>query len=165
MKVQGHPQYFENAQVICACGNKFTTGSTQEVIHVELCGKCHPFYTGEQRFVDTGSRIEKFQDKQKVAVLAFTKKKGKRSKKRQCPQDTPRNVNGSPVAHSRFGAALLWKIIDKHKLRNLDKKIEETKSLLNDPELAGMAKAEIENLENQKQEILRTYESQEQCRR
>lgn len=67
MKAQIHPQYFENAQVICVCGNKFTTGSTQEVIHVELCNNCHPFYTGEQRFVDTASRIQKFQKKQEVA--------------------------------------------------------------------------------------------------
>ena len=81
MKATIHPQYFENAQVICACGNKFTIGSTQEVIHVELCDKCHPFYTGEQRFVDTGSRIQKFQDKQKVAALHVTKKKEKEQKK------------------------------------------------------------------------------------
>ena len=67
MKASIHPQYFDKAQVICVCGNKFTTGSTHEVIHVELCNKCHPFYTGEQRFVDAASRIQKFQTKQKVA--------------------------------------------------------------------------------------------------
>ncbi|EKD86198.1 MAG: hypothetical protein ACD_37C00417G0002 [uncultured bacterium] len=67
MKQTIHPQYFENAQVICVCGNKFTTGSTREVIHVELCYHCHPFYTGEQRFVDSASRIQKFQTKQKAS--------------------------------------------------------------------------------------------------
>ena len=67
MKASIHPQYFDKAQVICVCGNKFTTGSTQEVVHVELCNKCHPFYTGEQRFVDAASRIQKFQNKQKAA--------------------------------------------------------------------------------------------------
>ncbi len=81
MKAQIHPQYFENAQVICACGNTFTTGSTQEVIRVELCDKCHPFYTGEQRFVDSASRIQKFQNKQKVAAMHVTKKKKKEQKK------------------------------------------------------------------------------------
>lgn len=81
MKATGHPQYFENAQVICACGNKFTIGSTQEVIHVELCSKCHPFYTGEQRFVDSASRIQRFQDRQKTAALHVTKKKEKEQKK------------------------------------------------------------------------------------
>ncbi len=74
MKANIHPQYFENAQVICACGNKFITGSTLEVIHVELCNKCHPFYTGEQRFVDSASRIQKFQQKQTISNQYLTKK-------------------------------------------------------------------------------------------
>lgn len=74
MKANIHPAYYENAQVVCACGNKFTTGSTAEIIHVELCSKCHPFYTGEQRFVDTASRIEKFQKKQEVAKTYISKK-------------------------------------------------------------------------------------------
>lgn len=67
MKANIHPQYFDEAQVICVCGNKFKTGSTKEVLHVELCYNCHPFYTGEQRFVDSASRIQKFQTKQQVA--------------------------------------------------------------------------------------------------
>jgi len=86
MKQTIHPQYFEQAQVICACGNKFTTGSTTEVIHVELCNMCHPFYTGEQRFVDSGSRIEKFQKKQQVAKLHVTKKKDADNKKQDAPK-------------------------------------------------------------------------------
>ncbi len=68
MKSDIHPQYFPQAQVICACGNRFTIGSTKEQIHVELCYNCHPFYTGQQKFVDTIGNIEKFQSKQKVAV-------------------------------------------------------------------------------------------------
>ena len=67
MKANIHPQYFDSAQVVCACGNRFTIGSTQELIHVELCNKCHPFYTGEQRFVDSASRIQKFQKRQDTA--------------------------------------------------------------------------------------------------
>ncbi len=86
MKTTIHPQYFEDATVICACGNTFKTGSTQQVIHVELCSKCHPFYTGEQRFVDTGSRIEKFQKKQQAAKLHITKKKVAEEKKPQTPK-------------------------------------------------------------------------------
>ncbi|HUD09430.1 MAG TPA: 50S ribosomal protein L31 [Patescibacteria group bacterium] len=81
MKQAIHPQFFENAQVICQCGNTFTIGSTQPVIHVELCDKCHPFYTGEQRFVDTGSRIEKFNKKVVVGQLHVTKKKEKEKQK------------------------------------------------------------------------------------
>lgn len=87
MKQTGHPQYFEQTQVICQCGNTFTTGSTQEVIHVELCSNCHPFYTGEQRFIDTGSRIEKFQKKVEVGKLHVTKKKEAMKK-----ADTPKTL-------------------------------------------------------------------------
>jgi large subunit ribosomal protein L31 len=81
MKATGHPQYFEQAQVVCACGNVFVIGSTQELTHVELCSKCHPFYTGEQRFVDAGSRIEKFNKKVETGKLHITKKKERDQKK------------------------------------------------------------------------------------
>lgn len=67
MKANTHPTYFPAAKVVCACGNTFTIGSTSETIHVELCYNCHPFYTGAQKFVDTASLIQKFQDKQKKA--------------------------------------------------------------------------------------------------
>lgn len=83
MKANIHPTYYENAQVICACGNRFTVGSTLEVIHVELCNKCHPFYTGEQRFVDSASRIQKFQKKQQIATTYVSKKKKKEEKQKQ----------------------------------------------------------------------------------
>ena len=83
MKANIHPPYFPNAQVTCACGNKFTVGSTREVIRVELCHKCHPFYTGEQRFVDSASRIQKFQQKQKVASQYISKKVKKVEEKKQ----------------------------------------------------------------------------------
>ena len=86
MKSNIHPQYFENAQVICVCGNKFTTGSTSEVIHVELCSNCHPFYTGEQRFVDTASKIEKFKKKQEVASQYKIKAKTKEDERKKQDQ-------------------------------------------------------------------------------
>lgn len=82
MKANIHPKYFENAQVICICGNKFTVGSTQETIHIELCNKCHPFYTGEQRFVDRGSLIQKFQAKQQNAQAYKAKHKEKEAKRK-----------------------------------------------------------------------------------
>jgi len=61
MKPKIHPQYYPNAQVICACGNTFTTGSTKPVLRVEVCSRCHPFFTGEQRIVDTAGRVEHFK--------------------------------------------------------------------------------------------------------
>lgn len=89
MKQAVHPQYFESAQVICVCGNKFTTGSTQEVIHVEICSNCHPFYTGEQKFVDTASRIQKFQNRTEAAKkyqVVRKEKKEKEAKKSESPK-------------------------------------------------------------------------------
>ena len=83
MKANTHPKYYQ-AQVVCrSCGNKFAVGSTQEVIHVELCNKCHPFYTGEQRFVDSASRIQKFQKKQDVAKIHIATKVKKIEKQKQ----------------------------------------------------------------------------------
>ncbi|MCX6003468.1 MAG: 50S ribosomal protein L31 [Chloroflexi bacterium] len=61
MKEKIHPQYFSDAKVICSCGNTFTVGSTKKEIRVELCSKCHPYYTGEQRVVDTAGRVERFK--------------------------------------------------------------------------------------------------------
>ncbi len=55
-----HPKYYENATVICACGNTWTTGSTVEVIRTDVCSACHPFFTGEQRIVDTAGQVERF---------------------------------------------------------------------------------------------------------
>ena len=74
MKAQIHPQYNLNAKVVCSCGNSFTVGSTKDSIHVELCSNCHPFYTGQQRFVDSASRIERFKMKQSVAQPPKAKK-------------------------------------------------------------------------------------------
>ena len=60
MKAEIHPEYVE-AHVRCTCGNEFTTRSTQPEIHVEICSNCHPFYTGRQKLVDTGGRVERFK--------------------------------------------------------------------------------------------------------
>ena len=62
MKTDIHPEYIETT-VVCGCGEKFTTRSTIDRIVVEICSKCHPFYTGKQKYVDTAGRIEKFQKK------------------------------------------------------------------------------------------------------
>ena len=60
MKAGIHPEY-KLANVHCSCGNQFYTRSTVEDLHVELCSECHPFYTGKQKLVDTGGRVERFQ--------------------------------------------------------------------------------------------------------
>ena len=60
MKTDIHPDYVE-CTVRCSCGNTFTTHSTASELRVELCSECHPFYTGKQKLVDTGGRVERFQ--------------------------------------------------------------------------------------------------------
>lgn len=62
MKPNIHPE-FKITTVTCACGASFETGSTRENIRVEVCSNCHPFFTGKQRIVDTGGRVEKFKKK------------------------------------------------------------------------------------------------------
>jgi len=60
MKKDIHPKY-EEATVHCSCGNTFTTRSTKSDLHIELCSQCHPFYTGKQKLVDSGGRVERFK--------------------------------------------------------------------------------------------------------
>jgi large subunit ribosomal protein L31 len=66
MKEKIHPKFFEDAQVVCSCGNTFTIGSTRKSLRVELCSKCHPFFTGERRMMDTAGRVEKFKQRYKL---------------------------------------------------------------------------------------------------
>ncbi|MCS6993211.1 MAG: 50S ribosomal protein L31 [Anaerolineales bacterium] len=65
MKQKIHPTYYENAQVVCAsCGNTWTTGSTKKSIHVEVCSRCHPFFSGEQtRILDVEGQVDRFYKK------------------------------------------------------------------------------------------------------
>ncbi len=61
MKEKIHPKFYEDAEVTCACGNKFKTGSTRKELKVEVCSNCHPFFTGERRMMDTAGRVERFK--------------------------------------------------------------------------------------------------------
>lgn len=80
MKDKVHPKWYPEAKVSCVCGAAFTTGSTLPEIRVDICSACHPFYTGEARFVDTQGRVEKFQAKQKSAQAKKYIKKSLRKK-------------------------------------------------------------------------------------
>jgi len=66
MKEKIHPEYFTDAKVVCSCGNTFTTGSTKKILKVELCSKCHPFFTGERKVIDTAGRVERFERRYKL---------------------------------------------------------------------------------------------------
>jgi large subunit ribosomal protein L31 len=60
MKEKIHPRYIEST-IVCACGNTWQTRSTQETVHLDICSKCHPYFTGEARIVDTAGRVERFR--------------------------------------------------------------------------------------------------------
>ena len=71
MKKEIHPVYYEEAKVACSCGEKFTVGSTMPTIDVEVCSACHPFFTGDEKILDQGGRVERFK---KRAGATSTKK-------------------------------------------------------------------------------------------
>ena len=77
MKEGIHPKYYPEAKVICACGNTWTTGSTKPEIRVDICSNCHPFYTGEQRIVDTEGQVDRFYKRLEVRTEYKKKKESK----------------------------------------------------------------------------------------
>jgi large subunit ribosomal protein L31 len=87
MKAKIHPIIYEETKVTCSCGNTFTTRSTKPNITIEVCSNCHPYFTGEHRFIDTKGRVEDFQKKQEIAKKIMesssSKKKFKKEKKEQ----------------------------------------------------------------------------------
>lgn len=92
MKANIHPTFYEDAKVTCgSCGTVMTMGSTKQTIHVELCSNCHPFYTGEQKFVDSASRIQKFQKKQDIAQQ-YISKIAKKHEEKKAKQSGPKSL-------------------------------------------------------------------------
>jgi len=85
MKKEIHPKYYPKAKIICSCGNIITAGSTVPEIHVEICSKCHPFYTGKQKLLDTSGRLERFKKivakGQKLTMARQSSPKGRVTKK------------------------------------------------------------------------------------
>lgn len=77
MKADIHPKYYPEAKVHCACGNKWTTGSTMPEISVSICSNCHPFYTGKEKLLDTRGRVEKFKKRLEKASQKSSPKKKK----------------------------------------------------------------------------------------
>lgn len=84
MKKGIHPTYTENATITCACGALFETGSTTQMMKIEICSQCHPFYTGKKKFIDAGGRVDRFKklaDKSKVAKETHITLKMEKAKK------------------------------------------------------------------------------------
>jgi large subunit ribosomal protein L31 len=92
MKATGHPTWYKDAKIVCACGNNFTAGSTVPEIRVELCAKCHPFFTGQQKLVDTQGQVEKFTQKISTAQVKKQERaqiEARRSERVQTSSDKP----------------------------------------------------------------------------
>lgn len=97
MKANTHPTYYATAKVLCACGNTFSVGSTKEDIRIELCDKCHPFYTGQQKLIDTSRRIEKFAEKKAKQAGAAVGGKKVKAEKRAAQKEAKKTVQQSEV--------------------------------------------------------------------
>ena len=85
MKSDIHPKYYKEAIITCACGAKHKLGATYEKMGAEICSNCHPFYTGEEKLVDTAGRVEKFKarkDRAKTTLRSKTEKKAIKKAKR-----------------------------------------------------------------------------------
>jgi large subunit ribosomal protein L31 len=81
VKSKIHPKWFTDAKVTCACGAQFTTGSTMPTIGVEVCSNCHPLYTGQQKFLDTAGRVDKFNQRVAQAQVKQAEAKARKDKK------------------------------------------------------------------------------------
>lgn len=76
MKADIHPAYHPKAKVTCACGNSFTVGSAREQLEVSICAKCHPFYTGTEKIVDTRGRVDRFKKRLAKSTSAPKRARG-----------------------------------------------------------------------------------------
>ncbi len=83
MKKEIHPQYYPQAAVTCSCGERFTVGATQPELKIEICSRCHPFFSGAEKLIDTAGRVEKFKTRRARAATVAPKAKRdlKRAKK------------------------------------------------------------------------------------
>ncbi|MBL8046285.1 MAG: 50S ribosomal protein L31 [Anaerolineales bacterium] len=86
MKEKIHPKYFESAKIVCSCGNTWTTGSTRGEIHTDVCYKCHPFFTGEQRIVDTEGQVDRFYKKLEARVSYQSQQQARETAKQTVEQ-------------------------------------------------------------------------------
>lgn len=86
MKKDIHPKYYPNASVHCACGNVFNVGSTKEMIETEVCAKCHPFYTKQEKVIDTLGRVQKFKERTSKKSNTPKRKKDTRARGKKTQQ-------------------------------------------------------------------------------
>ena len=96
MKKDIHPEYHTKAKISCACGATFTTGSTVKELSIEICSKCHPFYTGKDKLIDTAGRVDRFKRLVDKKAEVSKERKGKKVKraKAQAKKDAKKSEKG-----------------------------------------------------------------------
>lgn len=97
MKQGIHPTWYPDAVVTCACGNTWTTGSTKKEIHTDVCNKCHPFFTGEQRIVDTAGQVERFMKRISAKEQIAAQQPGSEDKRSKKEKRRERHAPPSPA--------------------------------------------------------------------
>lgn len=115
MKEGIHPKYFPNAKITCSCGNTWVTGSTRAEIRTDVCYKCHPFFTGEQRMVDTEGQVDRFV-KKLDARAQFKKQDEERKSQRSAPTVSLVDLNlgaRAEAALSKAGITTVGQILEK----------------------------------------------------
>lgn len=106
MKANIHPNWYPEAKVTCACGNTFTVGATVPEFQVEVCNACHPFYTGQMKYVDTAGRVDSFKEKQKKAKDEVLSKTEKRMKKKEARKKKLEDELSKPETLEELRASL-----------------------------------------------------------
>lgn len=102
MKANIHPKWNHAAVVTCACGATFTTGSQQDAITVDICSACHPFFTGEMRFVDRQGRVDKFMQKMTTAQQKQAVQNSKKKKKVDRVEEKAQTNNEEPLSYKQL---------------------------------------------------------------
>lgn len=109
MKAAIHPTYYADAKIKCSCGAVYVVGSTAKELKTELCAACHPFYTGQQKLVDTAGRVDKFQAKRKLSeeIKTASKERAEKKKKKEVyiEKEVPKEVIERVVAKTIEKAA------------------------------------------------------------
>jgi large subunit ribosomal protein L31 len=115
MKQGIHPKYYPAATVVCSCGQTWTTGSTRETLHTDVCFHCHPFFTGEQRIVDTEGQVDRFI-KKLDARAQFKQQEEQRKVSRMSPELPVTELNLGPRAEAALARAeitTIGQLLDK----------------------------------------------------
>jgi large subunit ribosomal protein L31 len=115
MKSNIHPTYYVDAQVICSCGNTWITGSTKKVLRTDVCSKCHPYFTGEQRIVDAEGQVDRFYKKLQARQLFINEQEAREAARTSLDRPiTELELGNRPTdALTKAGIVNIGQVLDK----------------------------------------------------